>query len=252
MAEAIRLAVGTVTLRPYVVCFLVFYLYVASRDLGWRRTGALTLYGWTIAFLAEFASTRIGVPFGLYHYTGSTIGQELYVANVPFFDSLSFTFLAYTSFSLARWTLGSSRGVAVIALAGVLMMLLDMVIDPLAVRGDRWFLGRIFYYPEGGFYFGVPLSNFLGWTIVGWVIIAGYLAVAGKGPQGRPGPGIALYYAILVFNLVMTGWIGEPLLLLCGILLHLGAVLLLWLARGLVRPGLNLGAPVLNLWHKSS
>jgi putative membrane protein len=251
MAEAIRLVVGTISLRPYVVCFLVCYLYAASRDLGWRRTGFLTFYGWAIAFLAEFASTRIGLPFGLYHYTGSTAGQELYVANVPFFDSLSFTFLTYTSFCLARWTVGLRRGVAVIALTGVLMMLLDMVIDPLAVRGDRWFLGRIFYYPEGGVYFGVPLSNFLGWAIVGWVIIAGYLAVAGEGAQGRPGLGITLYYAILAFNLVMTWWIGEPLLLLCGILLHVGAFLVLWLARGMLVDPVGT-APVLNPWQKTS
>ncbi|HLC40209.1 MAG TPA: carotenoid biosynthesis protein [Methylomirabilota bacterium] len=233
MAEAIRLVVGTVSFRPYVVCFLVFYLYAATRDLGWRRAGVLTLYGWAIAFLAEYASTHIGVPFGLYHYTGNTIGQELYVANVPFFDSLSFTFLAYTSFSLARWTLGRGQGVGVTLLAGVLMMLLDVVIDPLAVRGDRWFLGRIFYYPEGGVYFGVPLSNFLGWAVVGSVIIAGYLAVAGGEVQDRPTLGVALYYAILAFNLVMTWWIGEALLLLCGILLHVGTFLLLWFARGI-------------------
>ncbi len=48
-----------------------------------------------------------------------------------------------------------------------MMMLLDVVIDPLAVRGDRWFLGRVFDYPSGGVYFGVPLSNFAGWLLVG-------------------------------------------------------------------------------------
>src|SRR2546427_8097067 len=35
---------------------------------------------WPVAWLAEFASTRIGVPFGLYHYTGITRGRELYIA----------------------------------------------------------------------------------------------------------------------------------------------------------------------------
>jgi len=50
---------------------------------------------------------------------------------------------------------------------GVLMMALDVVIDPLAVRGDRWFLGQVFTYAEPGIYFGVPCSNFAGWVIVG-------------------------------------------------------------------------------------
>lgn len=45
------------------------------------------------------------------------------------------------------------------------MMLLDVVLDPLAVQGDRWFLGRVFYYPGGGDYFGVPLVNFAGWAL---------------------------------------------------------------------------------------
>ena len=59
-------------------------------------------------------------------------------------------------------------------LAGLLMMWLDVVIDPLAVRGDRWFLGRIFYYPEPGWYFGVPLANFAGWVVVGAAIAWGW------------------------------------------------------------------------------
>ena len=46
------------------------------------------------------------MPFGLYHYTGETAGRELHLSNVPFFDSLSFTFLAYASLGLAGQLLG--------------------------------------------------------------------------------------------------------------------------------------------------
>jgi putative membrane protein len=224
--DTLALLVGTVALRPYVFGFLLIYLAAAVPDLGGRRALGFTGWAWAVAFLAEFCSTRVGIPFGLYHYTESTRGREFFLSNVPMFDSLSFTFLAYAAFALARWVLRRSRGWTVVLLSGLLMMLLDVVIDPLAVRGDQWFLGRIFYYPEGGAYFGVPLSNFLGWAIVGWVIVGGYVVVGGESAGGRLGPG--LYYAILAFNLAMTAWIGEPLLLAAGVAVHGAALALLW------------------------
>ena len=74
-----------------------------------------------------------------------------------------------------------------VALSGALMTLLDVVIDPLAVRGERWFLGHLFTYPEGGLYFGVPLSNFAGWLLVGWVTVGGYVwAARGDAAWARP------------------------------------------------------------------
>ena len=224
------LLVGTVLLRPYVFVFLLVYLVIAGRDLGARRTAIFTAWVWLVAFVAEFMSTRIGIPFGLYHYTGSTRGQELFISNVPVFDSLSFTFLAYAAFCLARVaTRGRMDAVKLALLSGVLMMLLDVVIDPVAVRGDRWFLGRIFWYPSGGIYFGVPLSNFAGWLIVGAVGVAGALVGAGMLKGHHPKGGVALYYAVLVFNLAVTAWIGEWLLLASGVSLHLvlGMVLLM-------------------------
>jgi putative membrane protein len=235
--RVMSLLLGSLVLRPYVFLFLLAFLVAGVRDLGGRRTALFLAWVWPLAFVAEFASTRIGIPFGLYHYTGATRGQELFLADVPFFDSLSFTFLAYASFCVARAALPPRCGrspAAVAVLAGVVMMLLDVVIDPLAVRGDRWFLGRIFWYPDGGPYFGVPLSNFAGWLVVGVAGVGGYLRLAGDGALGRaPGAGVGLYYGVLVFNLVLTAWIQEWLLLLTGTGIHLALGLALLVSRRL-------------------
>jgi len=224
------LLVGTVTLRPYVFAFLIGFVAAAVSDLGWRRTLGFTACVWPLTIAAELSSTRTGFPFGLYHYTELTRGRELFIADVPFFDSLSFVFLAYAAFCLARLAF-AGRAVprwAMALTAGVLMMALDVVIDPLAVLGDRWFLGRVFFYDTPGLYFGVPISNFLGWVIVGTAGVGLYLAL-GKNDSGRRvWPGVALYYAVLGFNLTMTVQIGELLLAVIGATIHLVVAVSVW------------------------
>jgi putative membrane protein len=223
---------GSLVLRPYVFGFLALYLGAAAAAWGWRRTVAFTGLAGGLAFAAEFASTRVGIPFGLYHYTGITRGRELYLANVPFFDPLSFAFLAWASLGLARILLGRrSSPLAVAVTSGGLMMWLDVVIDPLAVRGDRWFLGPIFYYPEPGWYFGVPLANFAGWAILGTVIAAAWLPLeprlAASAPAwgarvpGRRWHPAVVYYGVLAFNLGLTAAVAEPALFWAGAAAHL-------------------------------
>jgi putative membrane protein len=99
--EFIFLLANTLFLRSYVFVFLVFSLYAGEKLLGWRRTGRLFGLTWATAFICEYASTRIGIPFGEYFYTGSTQGYELYLSNIPFMDSLSFSFLLFASYCLA-------------------------------------------------------------------------------------------------------------------------------------------------------
>ncbi len=237
----------TLLLRPYVFFFLGVSVISASRLLGWKRTGVLFGTTWLTALVCEWLSTRVGFPFGDYYYTASTVGAELYIANVPFMDSLSFTFLLYASYTLALWfflpfqsSSSSSRrsllvreplSWPVIGLTGLLFMLLDVVIDPVALRGERWFLGQIYGYPDPGVYFGVPLVNFAGWFVVGVIAMAGYRLIDRRTgllpvlPHAIPAravlPGCGLYYGVLLFNVVITFWIGEPLLGVVGCLIHL-------------------------------
>lgn len=257
---------GSLLLRPYVFGFLAVYVTAAAAAWGWRRAVAFTLWAGSVAFGAEWTSTRVGFPFGLYHYTGVTAGRELYLSNVPVFDPLSFTFLAYASLGLAGQLLGIADAAVPAArdggtrlrlasLAGLLMMWLDVVIDPLAVRGDRWFLGRIFYYPEPGWYFGVPLANFVGWVVVGATIAWGWTLLGPRVGGARPAWGarwpehgrqaVWLYYLVLAFNLAITAAVAEPALLVVGVLLHVPLATLVVCSlrsrgqtgRGVVRAG---------------
>jgi len=243
------LLIGTVTLRPYVFAFLVGFIVAGVLDFGWRRTLVFLASVWPVALVAELSSTRTGFPFGLYHYTGLTRGRELFIADVPFIDSLSFVFLAYASFCLARIAL-AGRTVprwAMALAAGVLMMALDIVIDPLAVLGDRWFLGRLFFYDQPGIYFGVPISNFVGWVIVGAVGVGVFLAVVKDHSGTRVWPGVALYYAVLGFNLTMTILIGELLLAVIGATIHVVVAVSVWSIHR--KPGLAMSPQSRGIQH---
>ncbi len=245
--ESPVLFINTLLLRPYVFVFLGLAVISASRLLGWKRGGTLFGITWATALLCELASTRFGFPFGDYSYTASTVGEELYIADVPFMDSLSFTFLLYASYTVALWCVlpfqsssqapgrrlmaRASLSWPVIGLTGVLFMYLDIVIDPVALRGDRWFLGQIYEYPDPGVYFGVPLANFAGWFAVGVIAMSGYRLIDRTTgilpglPHAVPAHdvllGCGLYYGVLLFNVFVTFWIGERLLGMVGCLIHL-------------------------------
>jgi len=246
-----------------VFAFLAVSIFCAQRLLGWRRMTQFFFITWLTALVCELSSTRTGIPFGHYTYTMSTVGQELYVSNVPFMDSVSFIFLLYASYCMALGFLlpakrvqsepGNTRGLfielifdrssrtswPVLALAALFYAVIDTVIDPMALRGDRWFLGHIYSYPEPGVHFGVPLTNYAGWAIVGLISLGVYFTldrrssdatkVERKGPSAT-GPvllGCGLYYGVLAFSFTVTFWIGEFLLGTVGILMYIPITVLL-------------------------
>ena len=247
--EFLNLLWGTVLLRPYVFVFLFFYLVISTINMGIVRSLSFTVLAYLVAFICEYSSTRNGFPFGFYTYIDTTRDQELWISNVPFMDSLSFSFLIYISYtlSLLLWAPLLKKGLdirlgdiqplkhslRVIATASILCMLLDVIIDPAAFLGDRWFLGKIYFYRDEGEYFHIPLTNFAGWIFVAGVAISLFAILErwlDKKIRFQPrfhlqaqallGPGI--YFGVLTFNLSVTFYIGEFLLGFLGTLISLG------------------------------
>ena len=249
MVEFLHLIAGTVSMRPYVFAFFAAYLFAAVPHLGWKRIAAFTFAGYLTALASEFSSINTGFPYGWYYYIDTTSSKELWVAGVPFFDSLSYVFLCYCSFATAIFilaplktvnrslvileTLSLRRSLSALLLGSLLQTYLDIIIDPVALQGDRWFLGRIYGYRETGYHFGIPLSNYLGWFAVSLVMIfllqriavsAGNSATPAKGVCFFPGSSllpVILYIAVIVFNLTVAVIIKEMTIAVTGIFISL-------------------------------
>ncbi|OGW42199.1 MAG: hypothetical protein A2010_10615 [Nitrospirae bacterium GWD2_57_9] len=255
MEFIIMLLLDTITLRPYVFVFFLAYLLGCTLHLGLARAVLFGLAGYAIAWLSEFSSIHTGFPYGSYYYIETTRGREIWVLGVPLMDSLSYVFLAYASYSLALLILAPVRrsgwvvyvletrelrvSLFTALLAAVLFMYLDIIIDPVALQGHRWFLGQIYGYPEEGVYFGVPLSNFAGWFLTGFGLMLALQKIdaalstrklpdyAGYRHRWRYLIGPGLYFGVLLFNLAVTFAIGEQLMAWSGLFIVLLPLLLL-------------------------
>ncbi len=265
MLHTLWLLLSTITFRPYVFIFLAFYLALAITHLGWKRAAVYTLLAYALAWLSEWSSAvaGFGIPFGIYKYINTTADRELWIAGVPFMDSLSFSFLSYLSWEVAILLLGelrvSRRDVQIVnretirhtwpvtLLAAFLMTYLDIVIDPLTIQGEKWFLGKLYYYPEGGVYFGITLANFAGWFLLcvvilrlyGWLertLLAQWDWRGARDYPFKPLGAVALYGGVLGFNIFMTFWIGDLTLALVDCFLVLPLLLMLVLAGWRYRP----------------
>ena len=131
--------------------------------------------------------------------------------------------MSIISFDLAR-RLVASR-LTQIVLGAFFMVLWDVSLDPaMGIYAHTTFWS----YPDGGFYYGMPFSNWAGWFGVSLVIMAGYSLALGTRPlQHRLAP--------LVYGL--NGLFPLSLCLLYGLYgaFIIGAVAILlpivWLAR---------------------
>ncbi|RYG70939.1 carotenoid biosynthesis protein [bacterium] len=131
--------------------------WVLKQWLGWKRAAVLLAVLGLFAVFIETFAIKTGLPYGQFEYRDK-IGSKVF-GLVPWTVPFSWPPLVLGAIALAS-RIAPKR----LLLATTLILLsFDFVLDPGAVQQEFW------VYKSGGFYYGVPLSNFFGWLISGFI-----------------------------------------------------------------------------------
>ena len=144
-------AIAMLLHRPYVVALIISYWGIASAERGFARAAVWFVTGTLVGWLMEASSIRTGFPFGMYAYHAEQFLDEVWIAGVPLFASLSFACLTYFGYSLAYSLLSPlerTRGgiqrvedrdralsIPVLLLATLIITWMDTVLDPVTHLG---------------------------------------------------------------------------------------------------------------------
>jgi putative membrane protein len=139
--------------------------------LGARHTALFALAGGGLGAASELIGTTTGVPFGAYRYT-EWLGPKI-LGHVPYFIPLSWFAMSIVSFDLASRV--TEHRIRKICLAAAFMVLWDVSLDPAMSRAFPFWT-----YPDGGIFYGMPLSNWAGWFAVSLAIMWAYTEIVGS------------------------------------------------------------------------
>jgi putative membrane protein len=175
--------------------------------LHYRLRGILVFAGICVAMgnLTENLSVTTGFPFGRYYFV-DLMGPKLF--HVPILLGLAYIGMAYVSWTLARVIVGTPHapvaGMRIFALplvASFLMVAWDLAQDPVwatVLRGWVWI--------DGGPWFGVPVSNYLGWFGTVFVIYMLFALYLRRGPAlAIPADCVNWWSALLFYALCASG-----------------------------------------------
>jgi bisanhydrobacterioruberin hydratase len=174
--------------------------FVALRRFLGPKRAALSLLSLSVlGFAVEMIGVATGFPYGHFYY-GESLGPK--IANlVPYLLPLSWTPLV-----LGAVAATAPRGKTVsrccelfwVLSAAVLLALVDGVLDPGAASLGFW------VWPEGGSYYGVPVTNYLGWLFSS-ALAAALLIALGRRRWGSVPPPPGLLDSVII---AVAFWVG--------------------------------------------
>jgi bisanhydrobacterioruberin hydratase len=145
------------------------------RYLGSRRASLSLLALSILAYAIESIGVATGLPYGSFSY-GDALGPRL-AGLVPYLLPISYTPLVVGAVA-AAW--GSRPPLLHVIYATLLLVWMDAVLDPGAASLGFW------VWPQGGVYYGIPLSNYAGWLFSGALATALLLATGKWAETPRP------------------------------------------------------------------
>jgi uncharacterized membrane protein len=167
-----------------------------------------------ISNIFENMSILTGFPFGNYHYSDN-LGWKIFL--VPVLIGPAYLGMGYLSWTLARVLIGDTdnstvRVVGVPLIASFLMVAWDLTFDP----WSSTLIGSWIWH-DGGSFFGVPFSNFIGWYFTVYVffqLFALYVQRVRGGKLAKPAPTLwwsaVVMYGITALRPLLRFWFPSP------------------------------------------
>ena len=222
--------------QVYIVLGMLAAVLHSAPRFGWGRALALFAAASGVALLSELGGTNIGFPFGPYHYT-AMLGYRIN-GDVPYAIPISWYYMLYGSLAICsrllvaddssatRWKWALAAG-AILTAWDVTMEVQMTNVQPAhwvweLQRLPAWvpaWLGRPFFY-------GMPLTNWVGWYATGVVVSRIMLAIV---PPSRWRATVAAF----VFPLVLYATNGIMPIAVTARHGYWGAVVLGLLAMGI-------------------
>jgi putative membrane protein len=173
--------------QTYIVLGTVAALVHSAPRFGWGRAALTFVLASGVALLSELGGTNIGLPFGPYHYT-PMLGYMI-AGDVPYAIPISWYYMLYCCLAMCARVLPLPTGEggrwrwAVVA--GLLLTAWDV---PMEVQMTNiqpahwvWDLHKVpAWVPgwlAGPLFYGMPLSNWLGWFVTGTIVARVMLAI---------------------------------------------------------------------------
>lgn len=154
-----------------IVPAAIFAFIHCTRVYRLRGAVIFTSASLAVGYIMEFLGIHTGFPFGRYYFTDG-MGPRLF--DIPILMGPAYLGMGYVSWVVARIILSEENGGD--GLAGPRLFTIPLVASFAMVAWDLSFdpalstFGHYWVWLQGGAYFGVPVSNFLGWLLTNYLI----------------------------------------------------------------------------------
>lgn len=149
---------------PYFLQIVLIVLASTTFYLLYKQTSlkiAISIYFLVglYGLFIETLSIKTGFPYSTFEYS-DLMGYKI-ADIVPYTVFLVWPTLVISSYSISGQI--TSKKINKIMVTTILLLLLDLVFDPVATKLGFW------VWDNSGFYYGVPFLNFIGWIFSGLI-----------------------------------------------------------------------------------
>lgn len=193
----------------YIVLGALALLVWAWQAIGPHKTLSFFLVTVPISLMAELIGTSTGWPFGNYSYT-SGLGWKI-LDRVPLTIPLSWFTVGLSAYLLAialrRRISPHLPAWSTVPIGVWLLVVWDLVLDPAMAHESMQ--ARFWVWHQSGAYYGMPVINFFGWALTGFIFMSISRRVWGQEPhRWSPTFPWAIYTANVFFASVLCAAVG--------------------------------------------